>query len=182
MRRYYTLASAVCLVVIVGACATGTDTGTTTNQQQDPTGGLVGTWISSSENVAPLLKTLLAVDSIVANFNAQGGYSVTSYSARNGNQTFTGTYTVTRSMRDTLSAPIYAIDLRQATPTVLRSQGIYVVQTSMSPARMLYEVVQTEPPGGIAPTPAGGFGSSKNVMGVPLTGMFSNIQVYRKRS
>jgi hypothetical protein len=46
---------------------------------------------------------------------------------------------------------------------------------------MLYEVVQTETPAGIAPTIAGGFGSSKNTMGVVLSGLFSNIQVYRKR-
>lgn len=181
MKRFLSLAVTACVAVWMVSCAAGTDTGNNNNQQNDATGGLVGTWVSSTENVAPLLRTLLAVDSIVANFNAQGGYSVTSYSARNGQASFTGTYTVVRSTKDTLGSPIYTIDLRQATPSVVRSQGIYHVQTSVSPARMLYEVVQTETPAGIAPTVAGGFGSSRNVMGVPLVGAFSNIQVFRKR-
>ncbi|MFY7998250.1 MAG: hypothetical protein ACOVSW_06575, partial [Candidatus Kapaibacteriota bacterium] len=132
-------------------------------------------------NVAPLLKTLLAVDSIVANFNAQGGYSVTSYSTRNGQSSFTGTYTVAKSAKDTLGSAIYTIDIRQATPTVARSQGIYHVQSSVSPARMLYEIIQTETPQGVPPTVAGGFGSSRGATGAVLSGVFSNIQVFRKR-
>jgi hypothetical protein len=181
MKRLLISALAVCMTVWMVSCAAGTDTGNNNNQQNDATGGLVGTWVSSSQDVAPLLRTLLAVDSIVANFNAQGGYSVTSYSTRNGQASFVGTYTVVRSTKDTLGAPMYTIDLRQATPSVVRSQGIYHVQTSVSPTRMLYEVVQTETPAGIAPTVVGGFGSSRNVMGVPLTGAFSNIQVFRRR-
>lgn len=181
MKRFLSLAVTACVAVWIVSCAAGTDTGNNNNQQNDATGGLVGTWVSSTENVAPLLKTFFAYDSIVANFNAQGGYSVTSYSSKNGNGTNTGTYTVAKSTKDTLGSAIYTIDIRQATPSVIRAQGIYHVQTSVSPARMLYEIVQTESPAGIAPTVAGGFGSSKNLMGVPLTGAFSNIQVFRKR-
>ncbi len=46
---------------------------------------------------------------------------------------------------------------------------------------MLYEIVQVEPPAGIAPVPSQGFGSSRNVQGVPLTGAFSNIQRFIRR-
>ncbi len=46
---------------------------------------------------------------------------------------------------------------------------------------MMYEIVQTEPPAGIAPVPSQGFGSSRNVQGVPLTGPFSNIQRFIRR-
>lgn len=181
MKRILNFVLAVGITAWVAACSSGTDSGNTNNTQQDATGGLVGTWVSSTENVAPLLKAFFAYDSLVANFNAQGGYTVTSYSSKNGNGTNTGSYTVAKSTKDTLGATIYTIDIRQATPNVLRAQGIYVVQTSVSPARMLYEIIQTESPAGIAPTVAGGFGSSKNLMGVPLTGAFSNIQIFRKR-
>jgi hypothetical protein len=181
MKRILNFVLAVGITAWVAACSSGTDSGNTNNTQQDATGGLVGTWISSSADVAPLLKNFLATDSILAAFKTDGSYTVTSYSAKNGNATFTGAYTVAKGTRDTLGATMYTIDIRQATPSVVRSQGIYVVQTSVSPARMLYEVVQTETPAGIAPTLAGGFGSSKNTMGVVLSGLFSNIQVYRKR-
>lgn len=182
MKRFLSLAVTACVAVWIVSCAAGTDTGNTNNQQNDATGGLVGTWVSSSQDVAPLLKAFFAHDSLIANFNAQGGYSVTSYSARNGIGTNTGTYTVSKSTKDTLGATIYTIDIRQATPTVLRAQGIYVVQTSVAPARMLYEIVQTETPQGIPPTVAGGFGSSKDITGRLLTGLnLSNVQVFRRR-
>jgi hypothetical protein len=164
----------------IAACSTAVDD--SNQQQKDATGGLVGTWISAGQDVAPLFKVLLNTDSIVSNFNAQGGYSVTSYSAMNGITTFTGNYTVAKSSKDTLGSAIYTIDLRQATPSVVRAQGIYHVQTTVSPARMLYEVVQSEPPAGTFPTPTTGFGSSKDVAGRNLAALgLSNVQVFRKR-
>ncbi len=181
MKRILNFVLAVGITAWVAACSSSTDSGNNNTTQQDATGGLVGTWISSTADVAPLLKTLLATDSILATFKTDGSYTVTSYSAKNGNFPYTGTYTVAKGTKDTLGATIYTIDIRQATPTVARSQGIYVVQTSVSPARMLYEVVQTETPAGTPPTVASGFGSSKGTTGAVLSGVFSNIQVYRKR-
>ena len=183
MKRILNFVLAVGITAWVAACSSSTDSGNTNNTQQDATGGLVGTWISAGQDVAPLFKIpLIAADSITANFNVQGGYSVTSYSSRNGNISYTGTYTVAKSTKDTLSATIYTIDIRQATPVVSRVQGIYVVQTSVSPARMLYEVVQTETPSGTPPTVASGFGTTKDVTGRVLAGIgLSNVQVYRKR-
>lgn len=181
MKRILTLALVVGLIGWMAACSSGTDSGTGGTTQQDATGGLAGTWISSTADVAPLLKTFFATDSILATFKTDGNYNVVSYSAKNGNATYTGTFTVAKGTKDTLSATIYTIDLRQATPTVARSQGIYVVQTSVSPARMLYEVVQTETPAGTPPTVASGFGSSKGTTGAVLSGIYSNIQTFRKR-
>jgi|GEM_PF-3648308 len=181
MKRILNFVLAVGITAWVAACSSGTDSGNTNNTQQDATGGLAGTWISSTADVAPLLKTLLATDSILATFKTDGTYSVTSYSAKNGNAAFVGSYTVAKGTKDTLGATIYTIDIRQSAPSVARSQGIYVVQTSVSPARMLYEVVQTETPAGTPPTVATGFGSSKGTTGAVLSGVFSNIQVYRKR-
>ena len=183
MKRFLTFACVIALTAWVAACSSSTDSGNTNNQQQDATGGLVGTWISAGQDVAPLFKIpLIAADSITANFNAQGGYSVTSYSSRNGNISYTGTYTVAKSTKDTLGATIYTIDIRQATPAVARAQGIYVVQTSVSPTRMLYEVVQTETPAGTPPTVASGFGTTKDVTGNVLAALgLSNVQVFRKR-
>jgi hypothetical protein len=183
MKRFLSLAITACVAVWMVSCAASTDTGNTNNQQNDATGGLVGTWVSAGQDVAPLLKIpLIASDSITANFNAQGGYSVTSYSARNGNISYTGSYTVAKSTKDTLGATIYTIDIRQATPGIARVQGIYVVQTSVSPARMLYEVVQVESPAGTPPTVASGFGTSKDVTGRVLAALgLSNVQVFRKR-
>ena len=183
MKRILNFVLVLGVTAWIAACNPNTATDDPNQQQQDATGGLVGTWFSGGQDVAPLFKIpLLAVDSIVANFNAQGGYSVTSYSITQGNITYTGSYTVAKSAKDTLGAPIYTIDLRQATPAVARAQGIYNIQTSVSPARMLYEVVQTETPSGTAPTPETGFGSSKDVVGNVLTTLgLSNIQVFRKR-
>ncbi len=181
MKRILNFVLAVGITAWVAACSSGTDSGNTNNTQQDATGGLVGTWFSSSADVAPLLKTLLSTDSILVTFKTDGSYNVVSYSAKNGNGTNTGVYTVAKGTKDTLGATMYTIDIRQATPSVSRVQGIYVVQTSVTPARMLYEVVQTESPTGTPPSVASGFGSSKGATGAVLSGIFSNIQVYRKR-
>ncbi len=182
MKRILTLALVVGLIGWMAACSSGTDTGNTNNQQQDATGGLVGTWISSTADVAPLFKIALATDSILATFKTDGSYSANSYSAKNGNAVYTGSYTVAKGTRDTLGATIYTIDIRQATPSVARVQGIYVVQTSVTPARLLYEVVQTETPAGTPPTVASGFGTTKDVTGRVLATLgLSNVQVYRKR-
>lgn len=182
MKRILTLALVVGLIGWMAACSSGTDSGTGGTTQQDATGGLAGTWISSTADVAPLFKIALATDSILATFKTDGTYNVTSYSAKNGNAAYTGAYTVAKGTRDTLGATIYTIDIRQATPSVARLQGIYVVQTSVTPARMLYEAVQTETPLGTPPTVASGFGTTKDVTGRVLAGIgLSNIQVYRKR-
>lgn len=182
MKRILNFVLAVGITAWVAACSSGTDSGNGNNTQQDATGGLVGTWFSSSADVAPLLKTVLATDSILATFKTDGTYTVTSYSAKNGNGANTGVYTVSKGTKDTLGATVYTIDIRQATPVVSRVQGIYVVQTSVTPARMLYEVVQTETPQGVAPTVESGFGSSKSTTGVVLSSVgLSNVQVYRKR-
>jgi len=174
---------AACAALVLWSCTQQQDSTSGNQQTQDPTGGLVGTWFSGGADVAPLLRAnpSFLIDSIAATFNADNTYRVLAYARGLPVTTFTGNFTATRSDKDTLGARIYTIDLRQATPSVVRSQGIYVVQTSVSPARMLYEVIQTETPAGIAPTVAGGFGSSRTTQGVPLVGMLSNIQVYRKR-
>lgn len=182
MKRILNFVLAVGITAWVAACSSGTDSGNTNNTQQDATGGLVGTWFSSSADVAPLLKIALATDSILVTFKTDGSYNVVSYSAKNGNGTNTGVYTVSKSTKDTLGATIYTIDIRQATPVVSRVQGIYVVQTSVTPARMLYEVVQTESPAGVPPTVTSGFGTTKDVTGRVLASLgLSNVQVYRKR-
>jgi hypothetical protein len=182
MKRILNFVLVVGITAWVAACSSGTDSGTGSTTQQDATGGLAGTWISSTADVAPLFKIALATDSILATFKTDGSYSATSYSAKNGNAAYTGAYTVTKGTRDTLGATIYTIDIRQATPSVARVQGIYVVQTSVTPARMLYEVVQTETPAGTPPTVTSGFGATKDVTGRVLATLgLSNVQVYRKR-
>lgn len=183
LRRSLWIAGAVATFVAVAIIASCSSQQATDGpqQQQDPTGGLVGTWVSSGDNVAPLLRNLLMTDSILATFNADGSYRVTEFRRGGTNFAYSGSYTYTRSDKDTLGSRIFTIEVRQAMPSVATARGIYHVQTSVSPARLLYEVIQTEPPAGIAPTVAGGFGSSRNVMGVQLTGNFSNIQVFRKR-
>ena len=137
--------------------------------------GIVGTWVSRGEDVAPLLVTFFQVDSIVATFNANQTYEVLQYAGgATAPLTLTGTYAQTLSSVGT----IWTITVDQSAPSSLTSEGIFEVDPSGNPNSIRYEIAQTSPDiGATAPTPQAGFGStSGGSVGD------TNIQVYKRRS
>ncbi len=134
--------------------------------------GIVGNWVSKGTDVAPLLSTYFAVDSITANFKNNNTYAVVSY-AGGVPTNYVGTYVQTK----TGTGAIWTIKLSQSTPTAVTSDGIFEITKVGENYTMKYEVVQTEPDiGATPPTASAGFGSSN---GGALGDM--NIQKFVKR-
>jgi hypothetical protein len=128
---------------------------------------IVGEWVSTGANVAPLLAgPPFNTVSISAVFNSNGTYTVITTDNNNSQVTLTGTYQTSEG-----AGLIRNISLNQDSPTVLTSEGIYRFEDGL----LTYEVAQTNPPltGVTQPTPEGGFGSTSN-------GLFGelNIQKY----
>jgi len=118
---------------------------------------IIGKWVSTGENLAPLLLALFPYDSIYATFNSNNTYSVVAIDTGGVSYPLNGTYTVSKSS----VGNIYNITLNQTSPTPLTSVGIYEINITQTPHLMTYEVAQTEPNiGAIPPTPQGGFGST----------------------
>jgi hypothetical protein len=119
--------------------------------------GIIGNWISEGENVAPLLVQFFDVTRITAQFNEDGSYEVKSYTSENVETLYTGVFTQTESG----VGEVWNIELIQSVPTGVTSEGIFeVTVVEGEPRSMKYEVVQTNPAVGTAPTAAEGFGSS----------------------
>ncbi len=142
-----------------------------------PSDVIVGTWVSTGANLAPLLYAApFKYRTITATFNNDGSYTILSVDSAGTKTTATGTYVTAAggaaSPRDT----IRTIVATQMTPTSLTAEGIYQV-TPGTAITMKYEVLQTQPALGYAkPTPALGFGSTAG-------GAFGtlNIQKYVKQ-
>jgi hypothetical protein len=117
--------------------------------------GLMETkWQSSGTNVAPLLVALFNTDSIYAEFGANFTYTVKQYDNTGAEQVLSGTYTQTASG----VGNIWTITINQSSPAAITAEGIFEI--SGDGQTMKYEIVQTEPPAGVPPTPALGFGST----------------------
>ena len=118
---------------------------------------LVANWKSEgATQVAPgLYAAPFKVRKIVATFNSNSTYTVTSTDSAGANIGYTGTWTKTGPN----SASIFAIVLNQATPTSVTSTGIYRVSNDT----LSYEIIQTTPAitGVTAALPDSGFGSTK---------------------
>ena len=144
---------------------------TGTDDDQDE---LVGTWVSAGADLAPGFAAF-NVDSIIATFDDDGTYTVLQYAGGSAQAvTLTGTYEIGTQAE----GQIRAITANQATPTSLTSQGIF--QVAASGNTMEYEVIQTQPAlqGVVAPTVAGGFGSTS--IGGTATSVW--IQNYDRRN
>ncbi|MCO6475864.1 MAG: hypothetical protein J5I94_04545 [Phaeodactylibacter sp.] len=130
--------------------------------------GVQGRWQSSGDNVAPLLVSLFATDSIYAEFNTDNTYLVEQYDTSGAKLTLEGTYT----QKESGVGDIWEITVNQSSPAVLTSEGIFEVTDNT----MRYEIVQTSPDiGAVPPTAAAGFGSTN---GGALGNI--NIQVYER--
>ncbi|MGQ9806006.1 MAG: hypothetical protein ACUVRP_08015 [Chlorobiales bacterium] len=182
MRTLLALVLVGAISLSFSACGDSEDSSTNPTQQ-DP---IVGTWLAEGTstvngvqvpNVSPLLfNPPFNTRRIRATFNANGTYSVTSTDSAGTNATLTGTWTT--SAADTAGISIRNITVNQTSPSTVTSRGIYQVTTEGGVTKMLYEIVQVEPPlqGVTPPTPRGGFGSSSNgAFGISL------IQRYTKQ-
>ena len=130
--------------------------------------GIHGKWQSSGDNVAPLLVSLFATDSIYAEFRTDNTYLVEQYDTSGAKLVLEGTFTQAESG----TGDIWDITVEQSSPAVLTSVGIFEVDGTT----MQYEIVQTAPDiGATPPTAAEGFGSSSG-------GIFgtTNVQTYER--
>lgn len=122
--------------------------------------GIIGSWYSSGENVAPLLATYFNVDSIYAEFNENNTYKVEQYNIGNTSGTpdvlFDGTFTISKSN----VGEIWIIVIAQNNPYAADASGIFEVRTD--PEVLWYEVVQTSGTQNTPPTPEAGFGSTNS--------------------
>lgn len=122
-------------------------------------------WQSSGANVAPLLVAIFQTDSIYAEFGGDFSYYVEQYDVAGAKTTLTGTY----AQAESSVAGIWTITVNQSTPSAITAEGIFQITGD----EMKYEIVQTNPPAGVAPTPDGGFGSTNGgALGT------SNVQTY----
>ena len=155
MKRSWILVLTIAALFFVFSCDdddNGNGTGPTPTKDD-----LVGSWLSAGENVAPLLVTLMGIDSIWANFEEDKTYEVIAKDTLGTIITFIGTYANEKSNVD----DIYTITLNQSSPTTVTSEGIYQIDKTKTPHEMTYEVAQTEPDiGATPPTPEAGFGST----------------------
>src|SRR6476620_10992799 len=115
---------------------------------------LIGTWLSAGADVAPLLAGAPFNNvQITATFNTDQTYSVLGIDKDNKMLPYNGTYTLTES-----TVPgIFSITCNQVLPQSTTAQGMLQIDTTAKPARMQYEVVQTQTPTGLTePTPEAG--------------------------
>jgi hypothetical protein len=148
-----TLAAAVAGMLLAG-CGTAVDTGPGNTQMSQ----LSRTWLSQGADVAPLLAGPPFNNTrITATFRDDGTYSVVSIDTANKEIDYAGTY---MTMPSTVSG-ILTIRCSQVAPSTATAEGMFQIDTTTAPARMQYEVVQTQPTNGLQPpTPDQGFGST----------------------
>ncbi|MEO1273556.1 MAG: hypothetical protein AAFX99_36190 [Myxococcota bacterium] len=162
----------------VGDGGGGEDTGAVGEDSEampdlpEPMQTIVGAWISSGQDLSPLLRGGgAAIARIEVSFGRQGGYEGLIVLETGDEFAFRGTYEV-----DDRTEP-GGIVLRQSEPQALTSQGIYAIEADgQGSVLMRYEVVQIEPPtpGFQPPTPQRGFGST-----VGVEDPEDNVQIYR---
>ncbi|NUM79934.1 hypothetical protein HUU42_03930 [bacterium] len=160
MKNFKHLVSLLILSAFVVMVACSDDDNNGSDQS-----GIAGVWLSEGTNVAPLLNTIFAaaggVDSIYATFATSdtsgntGTYSVRQVNGNSSVVSYSGTYTETKSIVDN----IYAITINQSIPSVTENGGIFEIYNA-NPDSMKYEVVLLTGTSNVAPTPAGGFGST----------------------
>jgi hypothetical protein len=148
-----TLAAAVAGMMLAG-CGNAVAVGGNGTQQQP----IIGTWVSQGADLAPLLAGAPFNNTkITATFKDDGTYLVVGIDSSNKEIDYTGTYQIMTSA----VGNIIEIRLSQVTPSTAQAEGMYQIDTTQTPARMQYEVVQTQPTNGLQPpAPDKGFGST----------------------
>jgi hypothetical protein len=149
------LTLATVATLATAGCGNAVDPTGTGGTAQNP---LVGTWLSQGADVAPLLAGAPFNNvSITATFNADGSYTVDGIDTSNKDTMYAGAYVTTASS----VAGVVDITLMQTAPSTATAQGIFSIDATVTPPRMQYEVVQTQPTNGLVPpTAEKGFGST----------------------
>jgi hypothetical protein len=137
--------------------------------------GIIGKWLSSGANVAPLLVTYFKVEKVEAEFKSNFTYIVNQFNIGNTTTTpdliFTGTFEIAKSA----TGNIWTITCNQDLPYVAVASGIFEV--AINPELLWYEVVQTSGTQNVPPTPAAGFGSSNGgTLGTLNIQKFTRVQ------
>ena len=158
---------ALTVFFVFAGCGTAMDSSTGSGG----TNALTGTWLSQGSDVAPLLAAAPFNDvSITATFNGDDTYSVDSVDTSNKHVTFSGTYELTPSS----VSGILSITCHQVEPQTATAEGMLQIDGTVTPARMQYEVVQTQPTNGLTPpVPERGFGSTL-FNGQPINTLIQN--------
>jgi hypothetical protein len=148
----------VLAAVVFAGCKKDDSNPVTTDTPKDV---IVGTWVSTGANIAPLLYAApFKVRTISATFNNDGSYTIVQTDSAGTKSTLTGTYVTAAGGAASPKDSIRTIVATQMTPTAVTAEGIYQVTPGTS-TTMKYEVVQTQPAIGVAkPTAALGFGST----------------------
>ena len=169
MKKKLTYAMYLALMiglVVLGACSDDDDDdggGGTTPVVPD---AWEGTWLSAGADVAPILVSLFAYDSVRVTFNDDNTVVLESHPADGAWSTLNGVYTVTESANSEIDA--IAINY-----TAFEQEGIIQVWAA-NPDSLYLEAVQTVPDIGAVPlTPEDGFGADPTLL-------HFNIQKYRK--
>ena len=145
MKKLFTFLFAVSLLMSARVSA-----------QVDP--DLVGTWLSTGDNIAPLLQVIFQdqIDSIYATFGDDQTYLVHQVQLDGSVITYSGVYSAAASS----VGNIWTIQIEQSVPLSATVEGIYEIDLTQDPDFMQYEVVQTSGTPNTPPTPEGGFGST----------------------
>lgn len=160
MKKVFLVMLAVMTVFMVMGCEE--DSGT--NAVDTPSDLIVGKWLSTGDNVAPLLATFFAYDSVRVEFKDDMSVVLESHVANGAWTTQSGTYVVTESE----DGDVHTINLIYS---AFEQQGIFQI-TGGDPDMFQLEAVQTNPDIGATPrTPESGFGSDTSLGS-------SNIQKY----
>ena len=159
MKRYPILLVLVLGLFLVLGCEEATD-----DDDDDVTADpWVGLWLSTGENVAPILVTYFQYDSVEVTFNEDATVVLRSHAAGGAWTENTGTYTITESD----ASEIDVIHIEYTSPAFVQDGIIQIDGDDMT-----LEAVQTDPSiGATVPTVAVGFGND------PLLGA-TNVQRY----
>lgn len=168
-NNLFSLALMVMAVAMLSFTSCNKDDDDDDNKDEVPE-GIIGNWISEGTNIAPLLAQYFDITRITADFDENGTYVVKSYTSANVETLYTGVFTQEKST----VGQIWTIELIQNQPSAVTSEGIFeITLTAGAPRGLKYEVVQTNPSVGTAPTPATGFGSTNGgALGV------ANVQTF----
>ncbi len=127
----------------------------------------VGEWLSTGADVAPILVTLFAYDSVRVTLNENNTVQLDTHPAGGAWTSLSGVYTATKSA----SGDVHAIAINY---TAFEQEGIIQV-IGGTPDKLWLEAVQTVPDIGAVPrTPATGFGSDAGLGAL-------NIQKYDRQ-
>jgi hypothetical protein len=153
----------ILLIALMGLMLLVSCEDTKNDDNENDVDAWIGTWLSTGDDVAPILVALFAYDSVRVEFKDDNTLTLDSHVANGAWTSLPGTFVITESN----DGDIHGF---AANYTAFEQEGIIEIIDNV----MRLEAVQTVPDiGASVPTVAGGFGAD------PTLGTF-NIQTYKK--